>query len=165
MDWLAWLIGACCLLASVALPIAISERSSSQATPPRTRIVCASSPDWFRAIHRSYGCNPKITPQFDFTALYAPASAIEVGGTDTRYAQRCGDAARRDRGTGGGTLPLRARTSHPADRAHRGAHARKWVCEGTPTPGDRDRGSGPAVGRLVARTGDDLVNSLVNVSR
>jgi len=111
MDWLAWLIGACCLLASVALPIAISERSSSQATAPRTRIVCARSPDWFRAIHRSYGCNPKITPQFDFTALYAPASAIEVGGTDTGYAQRCGDAARRDRGPGGGALPLRARTS------------------------------------------------------
>ena len=33
--------------------------------------VCIDEPSWFSAIHKSYDCNPKITPDFNFAALYS----------------------------------------------------------------------------------------------
>lgn len=73
MRWLVSTISAMSLLASVALPMALSSNYSPlrDANTPANGRVCASTPDWFRAIHRAYGCNPKVTPQFDFASLYS----------------------------------------------------------------------------------------------
>lgn len=74
MRWLASTMGAMSLLTSVALPMALSTASPLQrGTSPANGRVCASIPDWFRAIHRSFDCNPKVTPQFDFASLYSVA--------------------------------------------------------------------------------------------
>ena len=72
MRWLASTIGAMSLLASVALPMALSDNSSPLrgANLPANGRACASTPDWFRAIHRAYDCNPNVTPHFDFASLY-----------------------------------------------------------------------------------------------
>jgi hypothetical protein len=76
MRWLASTIAAVSLLGSVALPIALSKNSPGHdAISPANGRVCASTPDWFRPIHRYYDCNPRITPQFDFASLYAPPLA------------------------------------------------------------------------------------------
>jgi hypothetical protein len=75
MKWLAPITAATCaaalaVLLSLALPGTSSPNRSDKAlvdAPHR----CAGEPSWFVPIHKYYGCNPRITPTFDFASLYS----------------------------------------------------------------------------------------------
>ncbi|MGH3078580.1 MAG: hypothetical protein ACRDPZ_10390 [Gaiellaceae bacterium] len=75
MKWLAPITAATCAAALavilwLALPGTSSPTRSDKALVDAPR-RCAVEPAWFVPIHEYYGCNPRITPTFDFASLYS----------------------------------------------------------------------------------------------
>ena len=82
MKWFVPVTAAACAAALVvSLALALAGTSSltrgDDKLSPATRL-CIGEPSWFTAIHKSYGCNPKITPDFNFAALYSPVLPRET---------------------------------------------------------------------------------------
>ena len=75
MKWFLPITAATCAAAIVVmLALALAETSSptrGDDTLSGAPWVCIGEPSWFIAIHKSYDCNPKITPDFNFAALYS----------------------------------------------------------------------------------------------
>lgn len=70
MKWFVPITAVTCALV-VALVLMVPSRSSPARGEGKASRVCLDEPDWFAAIHRSYDCNPRITPDFDFASLYS----------------------------------------------------------------------------------------------
>ena len=73
-----WFVPVTAAASAAALVVLLTLELAGTSSPTRgddtlsrAPRVCIGEPSWFIAIHKSYDCNPKITPDFNFAALYS----------------------------------------------------------------------------------------------